>query len=355
MPEYKSPLHEMSLVTPTQFWNDSCSVNDIAFAMEHGAVGATSNPFLVGTVLDAELECYTSLINETIADNSTATEDDIAWIINEHMVGECAKQLYPVHQETEGKSGYMSIQTNVKYYRNADKMIAQALRFKNIAPNVMVKIPATTAGIRAMEESTYNGAIVTGTVSFTVSQAIAVAEAIERGLKHREEEGKSTSHMYPACAIMVGRVDDFLKDLANKKNIIVDPLALDMAGVAVFKRAYRIFKEKGYRTRLLVAATRHHHHWSEFIGGDVSMTIPPMWIRRFIRSDIEVINRMDSDVDSQLIAQLDTHFDDWKRAYEPDGMKLEEFTSFGASCATLTQFLSGYDHTVSIIRKLMVK
>ena len=354
MPTYKSPLHEMSLTTPTQFWNDNCSVKDISFAMEHGAVGATSNPVLVGMVLDAELDSYVPLIKKTIADNPTASEDDITWIINEHMVAECAKILRPVHDKTEGKAGYISIQTNAKHYRDAEKTIAQATRFKDIAPNVMVKMPVTAAGVKAVEESTYNGVILNATVSFTVPQAIAVAEAIERGMKRREAEGKPTAHMHPVCTIMVGRIEDLLKDVANKEGIVVDPLALDMSGVAVFKRAYKIYKERGYRTRLLAAATRHVHHWSEFIGGDVSMTIPPMWIRRFASSDVEVKNRMNNDVDPYLIAQLDKHFADWKRAYEPDGMKPEEFATFGATQATLTQFLGGYDHTVGIIRKFMI-
>ncbi|MCL2068469.1 MAG: transaldolase [Oscillospiraceae bacterium] len=353
MPSYKSPLHEMSQTTPTQFWNDNCSTKDIAFAMEHGAVGATSNPVLVGAVLGSELDSYIPLIKKTIADNPTATEDDITWMINEHMVSECAKLLRPIYDATEGRAGYISIQTNAKYYRDAAKTTEQATRFKDIAPNVMVKMPTTAAGIKAVEESTYNGVILNATVSFTVPQAIAVAEAIERGLKRREAEGKPTAHMFPVCTIMVGRVEDLLRDVAEKQGIVVDPQALCMSGVAVFKRAYKIYREKGYRTRLLAAATRHHLHWSELIGGDVSMTIPPMWIKRFANSDIEVKNRMDDEVCPKLLKQLDK-FEDWKRAYEPDGMTAEEFASFGATRATLTQFLGGYDSTVGIIRKFMI-
>jgi transaldolase len=353
MPTYKSPLHEMSQTTPTQFWNDNCSVKDIAFAMEHGAVGATSNPVLVGMVLDAELDSYIPLIKKTIADNPTATEDEITWMINEQMVVDCAKLLRPIYDETKGKAGYISIQTNSKYFNDAVRTTEQATRFKDIAPNVMVKMPTTAAGVKAVEESTYNGVILNATVSFTVAQAVAVAEAIERGMKRREAEGKPTDHMFPVCTIMVGRTEDLLRDVADREGIVVDPQALCMSGVAVFKRAYKIFNERGYRTRLLAAATRHHHHWSELIGGDISMTVPPAWIKRFANSDIEVKNRMDNEVDPALIAQLEK-FADWKRAYEPDGMTPEEFASFGATRATMTQFLGGYDKTVGIIRKFMI-
>ena len=66
------------------------------------------------------------------------------------------------------------------------------MEFDALAPNVIVKIPATETGIRAMEEATYRGISINATVSFTVPQALAVAEAIERGLERREAEGRVT-------------------------------------------------------------------------------------------------------------------------------------------------------------------
>src|SRR5260221_3632793 len=74
---------------------------------------------------------------------------------------------------------------------------------------------------------------------------------------------------------MVGRLDDWVKVVAEKENITTDPGYLEWAGVAVFKKAYQIFKERGYRTRLLSAAFRNHMHWSEFIGGGVVISPPP--------------------------------------------------------------------------------
>ena len=351
---YKSPLEEMSKTTPTQFWNDNCSLADLAFSLEHGATGATTTPVIVGQVLETELETYAPLIRRLIADNPTATEDDIAWMVNEKMAADGAALLKPVYDRTGGQAGYISIQTNAKYYRDAAKMMAQAVHFSSIAPNIMVKMPVTEAGVQAIEDSVYHGVTINATVSFTVPQALAVAEAVERGCRRREQEGKDTSGYAPVCTLMVGRVEDWLKEVAEKENIIVDPLALTMSGVAVCKHAYQLYQERGYRTRLLVAATRHHHHWSEFIGGDVSMTIPPLWIRRFASSDITVENRMDTPVASRLIDQLRKHFPDFCRAYDADGMTPDEFAGFGATRRTLMQFLNGYDKMVAIIRGFMV-
>ena len=351
--DFKSALDEMSKTTRTHFWNDNCSKSDLAFAIEHGAVGATTNPVIVGQVLEAELDSYIPEIKRLIADNPTGTEDEIAWKLNESMAVEGAKLLEPVFRRMNGAAGYISIQTNAKYYRNADKIAEQAVYFKSLAPNIMVKMPVTLAGVKAIEESTYNGVNVNATVSFTVPQALAVAEAIERGLKRREAEGKDNSSMHPVCTIMVGRTDDWIKKAVDKMGITIDPLALELSGVAVFKHAYAIYKERGYRARLLAAAYRNSYHLTEFIGGDVSLTIPPPWIKKFVNSGVKVENRMDIPVDSTMLSIL-KRVPDFNRGYDVDGMKPEEFDSYGATRDTLTQFLSGYDKMVGMIRKFMV-
>jgi transaldolase len=352
--QYKSPLHEMASTTPTDFWNDSCSISELQYALEYGAVGATTNPVIVGEVLKKEMHLYKDRIKELIQEMPNATEDDIAWKLNEEMAVAGAKLLYPIYEQTKGQKGRISIQTNTKYYRNAELMTKQAVHFGNLAPNIQVKMPTTKAGIQAFEEATYHGVSINATVCFTVPQALAVAEAVERGLKRREQEGKDTSWMHPVCTIMVGRLDDWLKVVADRDGIIVDPECLEWAGVAAMKNAYRIYKERGYRTQLLAAAYRNHHQWSEFIGADMSLTIPHKWIKRFNHSDITVENRIDKPVDPKIIEQLTKHFPDFNKAYQPDGMTVEEFDTYGALSRTLLQFLAGYDELVRMIRDVMI-
>ena len=351
---YKSVLHQMAMTTPTHFWNDSCALDELAFAIEHGAVGATTNPVIVGQVLKGDMPRYLPFIKQYIAENPEAVEDDVAWALNRHMAKEGAQLLKPVFEQSQGKAGYISIQTNAKYYKNAQKMIEQAVGFGAIADNIMVKMPTTKAGLTAFEEVVYQGVNINATVSFSVVQAVQVAEAVERGLNRRTAAGLSNEALHPVCTIMIGRTEDWLREVMNAQNIAIDPAAIDFSGVAVFKRAYEIYKENGYRTRLLVAAFRNHYHWSQFIGAEASMTIPPKWIKQFIASDISCESRIDMPVDPYLIEQLQKKFPDFIRAYEPDGMAPEEFEHYGASRRTLMQFLKGYDDMVAMIREVMV-
>ena len=352
--QYKSPLHEMVQTTETDFWNDSCSISELEYGLEYGAVGATTNPVIVGNVLKQDMHLYEDRIKELVQEMPKATEDDIAWKLNEEMAIAGAKLLEPIYHETKGQKGRISIQTNTKYYRDTDLMVKQAVHFHSLAPNIQVKMPSTKAGIQAFEEATYQGVSINATVSFTVPQALAVAEAVERGLKRREAEGKDTSLMHPVCTIMVGRVDDWLKVVANRDHIIVDPVCLEWAGVAVMKNAYKLYQERGYRTQLLAAAYRNHRQWSEFIGADMSMTIPHKWIKRFNHSDITAESRIDNPVDPNVLKQLKKNFPDFIKAYEADGMTVDEFDTYGAVSRTLLQFLGGYDELVEMIRGFMI-
>ncbi|HEV2486782.1 MAG TPA: transaldolase family protein [Terracidiphilus sp.] len=352
--QYKSPLFQMTQTTPTCLWNDSAAIEELTYSIEHGAVGATCNPSIAVTVLKQEMPAWKVRIQELAESFPNATEDEIAWMIVEEMSANAAKLLKPIFDREKGRNGRLSIQTDPRNYRNSDAMLTQAIRFSRLAPNMIVKIAATRAGIVAMEEATYRGISINATVSFTLPQTIAVAEAVERGLKRREAEGLDISTMGPVCTIMVGRLDDWLKVLLDKNNLSVDPGYLEWAGVAVFKKAYKIYRERGYRLRLLSAAFRNHMHWSEFIGGDVVISPPCAWQKRYNASDIEVINRIDTPVDAKIVDTLLSKFPDFERAYTENGLSHEEFDTFGSTRRTLRGFIGACAEMDAIIRDIML-
>src|ERR1700720_272105 len=310
---YKSRLHEMTQSTSTCLWNDSASIQELASSIEHGAVGATCNPVIVLEVLKKELQLWKDRIHQLIREMPTAGESPIAWKVVEEISAKAAALLVPAFEQHRGRNGRLSVQTDPRFYRNAEAIVAQASHFAKLAPNIIVKIPATKAGIPAIEEATYRGISINATVCFSLPQCIAVAEAVERGLKRRESEGKDIATMGPVCTIMVGRLDDWLKVVMDKENLSVDPGILEWAGVAVFKKTYHIFRERGYRLRLLSAAFRNHMHWSELIGGDVIISPPFKWQLRFNASEIEVVERIHNPVDPQIVSELAKTFHDFRR------------------------------------------
>jgi len=348
-------LHQMTSTTPTALWNDSCSIEELSASIsQNGAVGATANPVIVLGVLKKELHLWKDRITAIIAEMPSATEDEVAWRLVEEMSIKAAKLLEPIFHREKGRNGRLSVQTDPRLYRNARAIVEQAERFNAMAPNIITKIPVTHAGVAAIEEATWRGISVNATVSFTLPQAIAVAEAVERGLKRREKEGKDTSRMGPVCTLMVGRLDDWLKALAEKKGIIADPAALDWAGVAVFKKAYGIYQERGYRLRLLSAAFRNHLHWSELIGGDLVISPPYEWQKRFNASEVSVESRIGTPVDPAIVGELLKKFPDFARAYQEDGMRPDQFDLYGASVRTLRQFCKATEDLAALMRDAML-
>jgi transaldolase len=351
---FKSPLHKMTQTTPTCLWNDSASIEELSYSIEHGGVGATCNPVIVLGVLKKELPNWKTRIEALLKEFPTAGEDEIAWKVVREISVRAAALLKPVFDAQSGKNGRLSIQTDPRLYRDAKSIVEQAEEFSRLAPNMIVKIPVTSAGIPAIEEATYLGISINATVCFTLPQCVAVAQAVERGLKRREKEGKEIASMGPVCTIMVGRLDDWLKVLIEKENVTIDPGYTEWAGVAVFKKTYKLFRERGYRIRLLSAAFRNHMHWSELIGGEVVISPPYSWQVRFNQSDIEVVSRIDKPVAAEIVEDLGRKFGDFRRAYSENGISIAEFDSFGPTRRTLRQFIGACHDLDGVVREIML-
>jgi len=351
---WKSPLHEMTQTTPTCLWNDSADLDELSFAIEHGAVGATCNPVIAHTILKARLDEWRPRMAAVARAMPGAIEDEIAWTVVEQLSAEAALLLRPAFEAHRGRNGRLSIQTNPKFYRDSEAILRQARRFAGLAPNMIVKIPATAAGIPAIEEATAEGISINATVCFSLPQCVAVADAVERGLKRRQAAGHDVSTMGPVCTIMVGRLDDWLKVVMEKDGISVDPGYLEWAGVAVFKKTYALFQRRGYRVRLLAAAFRNHMHWSELIGGDCVISPPSAWQKRFVKSGIPVAARIAQPVSDVVLADLSRHFADFRRAYDEDGLAVADFDAFPPTRRTLRQFLGACDDLNRLIRDVML-
>lgn len=354
MSTFKSKLHQMTVEYPTEYWNDSCSEEELIYAIGHGAVGATSNPTIVHAVLKKELHLWRDRIHALIHENPAGSETEITWKLFEEMAVHGAKFLTPIFEKHKGKKGRLSIQTNPALYRNASALIEQAVHFDSLAPNMIVKIPVTSAGITAIEQATYCGVSINATVSFSVPQAIAVAEAVERGLDRRVQEGKPIDEMSPVCTIMVGRTDDWMKVLVQRDGIKIDPAHLDWAGIACMKKAYAIYRQRGYRAKLLAAAYRHLGHWSAFIGGDLIVSLPYEWQLKVNASDIEVRERMSTPVDVPIVEEMCEKIPDFRRAYDEDGMGADEFDDYGATVRTLRGFIASVHDLMAEVRNFML-
>ena len=340
-----------SIALGMELWNDSCAEHELRDAVDIGAVGATSNPVIVAAAVEQDRTRYLPVIDALVRAHRTATEDELAWMLIGVLVREGAAVLHPQFVASEGRCGVLCAQVCAKLWRDTERMVAHGLELAALAPNVAIKVPLTGAGVGALEELTARGIHVNATVSFTVSQAVAGAEAIERGLARARAAGLRVPR--PVITLMIGRIDDHVKRVVDQKKLTVDPSALPWAGIAVFKNALRVFRAQGFAATLLSAAYRHHLHWSELVGPGIVQTIPYAWWRQLDECDVVVRAALEEPVPAHALGALRS-VPDFCLAHDEGALEPEAFARYGASVHTLRQFLDGYAGLVQIVRERML-
>lgn len=326
-------LSWLSSNTDSIYWHDSAVKAQQEEAFSNGAVGMTTNPFLVGATLGSNKEFWADLLAKL--PKGLKGEEKVE-ALTQLVVGYYAEVAKPIYQMGKVGKGYVCAQTNPSKTGDAGHMIIQAKRLAKIAENVVIKLPATNAGIEAYEECAAAGLNVAATVSFTVPQVLAVAEARERGKRRALEAGIKPG--LGIAVMMVGRLDDYLRDVAHDQRATVSESDITSAGIACMKRAYSIFNEKGYDTFLMPAGCRGANHITELAGGKFIMSIAPK-IADLLMDVTDLSEKINNPVDQKVIDRLMT-ISEFRKAYEIDGMKREDFITFGSCNRTTDQFIN---------------
>jgi len=318
--------------TPTLWWHDSADSQELTEGLAQGASGVTTNPVLTARALKGQPDHWQRRIG---ALDASLDPTERAQRLVEGVVGETAERLLPQFAGLGGRTGYVCAQVDPGLQGNREAMMTMAKRFHAIAPNIAVKLPVTAAGLDVLEDCVAQGITITATVSFTVPQVLAVGERHMRGVARAEQAGVTPGDCF--AVIMIGRIDDYIRDVALDEGASVTESDIRQVGLAVSKRAYRIYRERGYRAVLLVAALRGTYHMTELAGADFIMSIHPRYQTQLLAPDVREEERIGIEVPSGVIERLAT-IREFRRAYEPDLMPPSEFLGFGATQRTASQF-----------------
>ncbi|GAK59921.1 transaldolase [Candidatus Vecturithrix granuli] len=320
--------------TQTTWWNDSGAPDELTFALEHGATGVTTNPVLSNIALRTNRAYWATQLQEVFAHNLAAEQK--AEALTRIVVTHAASQYESIHKKSGKREGYVCAQVNPVLAGDREAMFAMAQRFHAFAPNIAVKLPVTAAGLEVLERCTAQGITVTATVSFCVPQVVQIAEAYRRGIARALGNGVEPGKCF--AVIMIGRLDDYLRDVAKDSQADLSESDIQQAGLAVTKRAYKIYQERGYEAVLLIAALRGTHHVTELAGAKLILSIHPTYQKIFLSQDLPCEERIERDISADVIARLEK-LPEFVRSYEPDGMMAEEFITYGANQRTLSQFI----------------
>ena len=156
--ETQCPLSETVALTVTDYWNDSCSIKELTYAIERGAVGATSNPTIVLDVMKMEMPVWRPRLLQLIAENPTWTEERLAWKVIEEMAVKAARAAAACFRARTGQEGAAVDPDQPDLLPQCrQRLLAQAIYFNSLAPNMQIKIPVTHAGVHCHRRSHLRG------------------------------------------------------------------------------------------------------------------------------------------------------------------------------------------------------
>ena len=285
--------------TPTTWWHDSGDPDEFAFGLSHGASGVTTNPVLTSQALHAQPAYWRSHIESY---HEQGDPEQKVEALMRSVALPLAGRLLDTHTSTKGNQGYVCAQVNPAEASNRNLMLKMARQFHAWAPNIAVKLPVTAAGLDVLEDCVAEGITITATVSFTVPQAVAIAERHRIGSIRARKAGIKPGHCF--AVIMIGRIDDYLRDVAWDNGANVTEQDIRCTGLAVSKRAYNIYQAEGYEAVLLVAALRGTYHMTELAGGKLIMSIHPKYQAMLLAPGVPREQRIHQPVDPAALSRL---------------------------------------------------
>jgi transaldolase len=271
--------------TGTKVWSDSVDPAIIQRMFPWGITGATSNPIIIAEIIKA------GGLDEEIQELLDEGGDDttVAWDLTDHLVHDAQEVLWPVWQRTQGNDGYVSFELDplledinnpIPHDERVRRYIELAKQWSQGHKNRMIKIPATPAGLDALEEVAAAGITINVTLCFSERQYITARDAVWRGAQRRKEGLDDFKSVY---SIFVSRVDvyteKYLKDLS--------PAAQGKVGLVNAKTMWRMNQEfwadKGLRLQqeIIFASTGKKLPWQsedyyvENLAGSDIQTNPP--------------------------------------------------------------------------------
>ena len=247
----------------------------------------TTNPPLSLEAVKSDPEYWNVRIDELMLANRGLDYKELAWLLYKEVITRGAEMFRPLWDASNGRYGWVSGQLDPRLFTEKGIMCQQAEELHALRPNVMIKVPASMEGMDVVRHLTSKGISTNVTVCFTVPQIMAAARAAAEGLAIARKNGADTSRWRGVITHMIGRLTERAELLAQAERSGVQLNEADQKwfGLAVFKRAYRLLREGGYPSKMLLCSMRPGplvagklRFWDiqELAGGDIVFTLAPI-------------------------------------------------------------------------------
>ena len=321
---------------------------------DDGLKGITSNPTIFQKAITGS-QIYSDAIAKLVQGGKRYSARDLFYQLAIEDIQAAADALLPVYTQSNGRDGMVSIEVSPELAYDTEGTIKEAryLHQRVDRPNAMIKVPATAAGLPAIEALIADGISINVTLLFSVSRYREVVEAYLHGLESRMKQNKNIGNIASVASFFISRVDNtvdkMLQDLARTASPAQQSKLKAMEGktaIANAKRAYALYSEAFFTPRfeklraagaqpqrLLWASTGTKNpafsdvlYIDSLIGPDTVNTVPPATYKAFREHGTAALTLAQGLADAdQHLAALEALHIDMKQVtdqLEKDGVKL---------------------------------
>jgi transaldolase len=322
---------------------DMLANGELDALVSDGIRGLTSNPTIFQKAIGGS-DAYDSAIKDMIAEDAHIGPLAVYEALAVADIKNAADALRSVYDRSGAGDGYVSLEVSPHLAADTDRTIAEAHRLWNLVdrPNLMIKVPATTEGIPAIEELIAAGLNVNATLMFSLEDYEAVAQAYVRGIRRAEDPSRIAS----VASFFVSRVDNNTDAALDKVGSSAALQQRGRAAVANAKLAYaryrEIFEGPTFADQTARAARPQRPLWAStstknpsysdvlyvepLIGPNTVNTMPPATIDAFLdHGDIDS-TALDTEVDVarrdiSVLSELGVDFDEITGTLQTDGVR----------------------------------
>ncbi|MCL5807381.1 MAG: hypothetical protein M1418_02280 [Deltaproteobacteria bacterium] len=332
--------------------------------------GVTTNPSLSLQAIKDDEPYWKEVTRGIIKSNKGIDKESLFWLLYKEVVRRGSAMFLPLYEATNFREGFLSGQVDPRAAFDKDAMIKQAMDLVTINPNVMIKIPGTKEGYEVIEILTSRGISTNNTLTFVLSQLMDCAKSVQRGLEMARKNKVDLSRWRSVITHMEARYGDLggLRDFAKEKGIELSEGDTRLAELAIFKKAYRLIKERNYPSKLLSCSLRvgpkvdgvlKLWHLEEKAGANIVVTCPPSFIDEVINfPNPENISfekgRIDREIPKDVLDKL-LRVPYFERAYAEDGYSRAEYNSHPSLVKTAQQFSKATEDMVEFADKCLAE
>lgn len=329
--------------TPTRAWVNNPTKPEVGLALRHGADGCTTNPSHAANLLRRAPDEAMSAIRRVF--DVDMTDEELAYRTQLELVTGLAAAFRGIHDATEGRAGFVSIQGSPLRDEDADAILEEGRDARRRAPNIAVKIPATAAGLTAFETLVREGTPTIVTEVFSLAQFV---ESCERYLAVKTAIGTQPPFF---VSPITGIFGDYLKAVVRRDGLDVPDTLTEMAGVTLARACYEVAVDRAYPVRLLCGGARTPIDLTGLVGGALSVTINWSTFADALAGADEPTSSIDRPLDPTAVDTLVRTFADVERALRPDGLTVPDYEAFGPVRHFRGVFEAGWEDLVRAIQE----